>query len=183
MRKKKKCFALSLKFPLDKLYPFIISWRKNYYYYLFIYFLSFRDIGIVLPFDICHDCRSLFASKSIQTGDCILKVPYSVVRYSWDNPGFIIQSIATSNEILFYMLLQQIAPDNLLPEINSLLPDEIGNVGKLAIIILAEQKLGQVPIWLLLVWFIRIRYLWAISSFLYLICSHILFIFMMLILS
>jgi len=81
------------------------------------------------------------------------------------------------------MLLQQIAPDNLLPEINSLLPDEIGNVGKLAIIILAEQKLGQVPIWLLLVWFIRIRYLWAISSFLYLICSHILFIFMMLILS
>ncbi|XP_052204837.1 ribosomal lysine N-methyltransferase 4 isoform X3 [Diospyros lotus] len=78
-----------------------------------------RDIGIVLPFDICHDCRSLFASKSIQTGDCMLKVPYSV----------------------------QIAPDNLLPEINSLLPDEVGNVAKLAIIILAEQKLGQQSEW------------------------------------
>ncbi|KAK4578988.1 hypothetical protein RGQ29_028876 [Quercus rubra] len=63
--------------------------------------------------------RSLFASKSIQTGDCILKVPYSV----------------------------QITPDNLLPEIKSLLGDEVGNIAKLAIIILCEQKIRQKSEW------------------------------------
>nr|POE45781.1 serine/arginine-rich splicing factor rs2z32 [Quercus suber] len=63
--------------------------------------------------------RSLFASKSIQTGDCILKVPYSV----------------------------QMTPDNLLPEIKSLLGDEVGNVAKLAIVILCEQKIRQKSEW------------------------------------
>jgi hypothetical protein len=56
--------------------------------------------------------RSLFASKSIQTGDCILKIPYNV----------------------------QIAPDNLPPKVASLFDNEVGNVAKLAIIILIEQK-------------------------------------------
>ncbi|XP_059628212.1 ribulose-1,5 bisphosphate carboxylase/oxygenase large subunit N-methyltransferase, chloroplastic [Cornus florida] len=63
--------------------------------------------------------RSLFASKSIEAGDCMLKVPYDV----------------------------QIAQDNLIPEVNSLLSDEVGNVAKLAIIILFEQKMGQHSEW------------------------------------
>jgi histone-lysine N-methyltransferase SETD3 len=57
----------------------------------------------------------LFASKSIQTGDCILKIPYNV----------------------------QIAPDNLPPKVASLFDNEVGNVAKLAIIILIEKKIGQ----------------------------------------
>ncbi|KAJ6901993.1 hypothetical protein NC651_019703 [Populus alba x Populus x berolinensis] len=63
--------------------------------------------------------KSLFASKSIQTGECILRVPYNV----------------------------QIAPDNLLPKVASLLDNEVGNVAKLAIVILIEQKRGQESEW------------------------------------
>ncbi|KAK7270113.1 hypothetical protein RIF29_23025 [Crotalaria pallida] len=63
--------------------------------------------------------RSLFASKIIRTGDCILKVPYSV----------------------------QVTADNLLPEIRSLISEEVGNIAKLAIVILIEQKLGQGSEW------------------------------------
>ncbi|XP_041011945.1 uncharacterized protein LOC121255599 isoform X3 [Juglans microcarpa x Juglans regia] len=63
--------------------------------------------------------RSLFASKTIQTGDCILKVPYSV----------------------------QVTPAHLLPEIKSLLGNEVGNIAKLAIVILVEQKFGQKSEW------------------------------------
>ncbi|XP_059458750.1 ribulose-1,5 bisphosphate carboxylase/oxygenase large subunit N-methyltransferase, chloroplastic [Corylus avellana] len=63
--------------------------------------------------------RSLFASKTIQTGEYILKVPYCV----------------------------EITPDNLLPEIKSLLGDEVGNIAKLAIVVLVEQKLGQKSEW------------------------------------
>lgn len=36
---------------------------------------------LMLPFYTCPDCRSLLASKSIQTGDCMLRVPDSVVLY------------------------------------------------------------------------------------------------------
>ncbi|KAK9913356.1 hypothetical protein M0R45_037174 [Rubus argutus] len=63
--------------------------------------------------------RSLFASKSIRAGDCILRVPYSV----------------------------QLAPDNLLPELKSLLGDQVGDVAKVAIVILFEQKMGQDSEW------------------------------------
>lgn len=42
-------------------------------------------------------------------------------------------------------MLQQLAPDNLLPQINSLLGNEVGDIAKLAIVILVEQKLAQVP--------------------------------------
>ncbi|KAG2730084.1 hypothetical protein I3760_01G276600 [Carya illinoinensis] len=63
--------------------------------------------------------RSLFASKTIQTGDCILKVPYCV----------------------------QVTPAHLLPEIKSLLGNEVGNIAKLAIVILVEQKFGQKSEW------------------------------------
>ncbi|OIW12775.1 hypothetical protein TanjilG_24708 [Lupinus angustifolius] len=63
--------------------------------------------------------RSLFASKTIQTGDCILKVPYNV----------------------------QITADNLPPEITSLISEEVGYIAKLAIVILIEKKLGQGSDW------------------------------------
>lgn len=58
--------------------------------------------------------RALFASRVIRTGDCILRVPYNV----------------------------QLASDNLPPEINTLIGDDIGNVAKLAIVVLLEKKLG-----------------------------------------
>lgn len=41
----------------------------------------------------------------------------------------------------------QIAPDNLLPKVASLLDNEVGNVAKLAIVILIEQKRGQESEW------------------------------------
>lgn len=63
--------------------------------------------------------RSLFASEIIRIGDCMVKFPYSV----------------------------QIGPDNLLPEIKALLSDKIGTTAKLAIILLAEQKMGQDSEW------------------------------------
>ncbi|KAJ1436413.1 SET domain [Sesbania bispinosa] len=63
--------------------------------------------------------RSLFASKIIQTGDCILQVPYSV----------------------------QITADNLPPEIRSLISEEVGNIARLAIVILIEKKLAQGSEW------------------------------------
>ncbi|XP_029151211.1 ribulose-1,5 bisphosphate carboxylase/oxygenase large subunit N-methyltransferase, chloroplastic isoform X3 [Arachis hypogaea] len=59
--------------------------------------------------------RSLFASKAIKTGDCILKVPYRV----------------------------QITADNLPAKIKSLISEEVANVAKLAVLLLIERKLGQ----------------------------------------
>ncbi|XP_045792602.1 ribulose-1,5 bisphosphate carboxylase/oxygenase large subunit N-methyltransferase, chloroplastic isoform X1 [Trifolium pratense] len=63
--------------------------------------------------------NSLFASNSIQTGDCILHVPYSV----------------------------QITPDNLPPQIRSLITEDVGNVAKLAIVLLIHKNLGQDSEW------------------------------------
>lgn len=40
--------------------------------------------------------------------------------------------------------MQQISPDNVPSKINSLLDDGVGNVAKLAIVILVERKMGQV---------------------------------------
>ncbi|RVW49370.1 putative mitochondrial protein [Vitis vinifera] len=77
------------------------------------------DLVISLFGSHSADEWSLFASKSIQTGDCILKVPYNV----------------------------QISPDNVPSKINSLLGDEVGNIAKLAIVILVEWKMGQDSEW------------------------------------
>lgn len=63
--------------------------------------------------------RALYAAEDIQTGDCLLKVPYSV----------------------------QLAPDNLPPEISCLLGDEVGDVAKVALLILHEKKLGKKSEW------------------------------------
>ncbi|KAH9615320.1 hypothetical protein KSS87_023641 [Heliosperma pusillum] len=63
--------------------------------------------------------RSLFACKNVQAGDCLLKVPFTV----------------------------QITPDNLIPELKPLIADQVGNVSKLALVILVEQKKAQVSEW------------------------------------
>ncbi|KAL3650944.1 hypothetical protein CASFOL_007347 [Castilleja foliolosa] len=63
--------------------------------------------------------KTLYAAENILTGDCILEVPYSV----------------------------QLAPDNLPPEINCQLGDEVGNVAKLALLILHEKKSGNNSEW------------------------------------
>ncbi|RXI09053.1 hypothetical protein DVH24_023197 [Malus domestica] len=62
---------------------------------------------------------SLFASKSITAGDCVLKVPYSV----------------------------QLAPDNLVPELKDLLSDGVGDAAKLATVVLFEQRMGNDSGW------------------------------------
>ncbi|PQP97283.1 ribulose-1 5 bisphosphate carboxylase/oxygenase large subunit N-methyltransferase chloroplastic isoform X1 [Prunus yedoensis var. nudiflora] len=63
--------------------------------------------------------RSLFASKTIRAGDCILKVPFNA----------------------------QLAPDNLNPELKALLSDDVGDVAKLAIVVLLEQKMCHDSEW------------------------------------
>ncbi|KAJ4953458.1 hypothetical protein NE237_030290 [Protea cynaroides] len=77
------------------------------------------EISSVLSIGTSCYGRSLFASKFIRDGDCILKVPFSV----------------------------QITPDKLLPEINCLLGDDVGYSARLAILILVEKKLGQDSRW------------------------------------
>ncbi|KAH7547988.1 hypothetical protein ACOSP7_032709 [Xanthoceras sorbifolium] len=77
------------------------------------------EISSVLSIGMSAYGRSLFASRKIRAGDCIVKVPYDA----------------------------QLAPDNLLPEIKPWLSDEIGNVAKLAIVLLVEQKMGQNSEW------------------------------------
>ncbi|XP_023638118.1 ribulose-1,5 bisphosphate carboxylase/oxygenase large subunit N-methyltransferase, chloroplastic isoform X2 [Capsella rubella] len=67
--------------------------------------------------------RSLFASKVIHAGDCILKVPFNACC---SNRNF-----------------QQITPDELPPDIRVSLADEVGNVGKLAAVLISEKKMGQ----------------------------------------
>lgn len=63
--------------------------------------------------------RTLYAADDIQNGDCLFKVPYSV----------------------------QLAPDSLPPGIACLLGDEVGDVAKVALLILHEKKLGEKSEW------------------------------------
>ncbi|KAI5401959.1 hypothetical protein KIW84_066429, partial [Lathyrus oleraceus] len=63
--------------------------------------------------------NSLFTSNSIQTGDCILQVPYSV----------------------------QITADNLPPEITTLIGEDVGNIAKLATVLLIHKNFGQDSEW------------------------------------
>ncbi|XP_008793878.2 ribulose-1,5 bisphosphate carboxylase/oxygenase large subunit N-methyltransferase, chloroplastic isoform X5 [Phoenix dactylifera] len=63
--------------------------------------------------------RSLFASKYIRAGDCILKVPYNV----------------------------QMTSDRFPSEIEPFLVHDVGNISRLAVVLLAEQKLGQNSGW------------------------------------
>ncbi|XP_077213575.1 ribulose-1,5 bisphosphate carboxylase/oxygenase large subunit N-methyltransferase, chloroplastic-like [Tasmannia lanceolata] len=77
------------------------------------------EISSVLSVGVSIYGRSLFASKFIEAGDCILKVPYSV----------------------------QISPDNILPKIGSFLGDDVSNIARLAVVFLAEQKMRQDSEW------------------------------------
>ncbi|KAL1213708.1 Ribulose-1,5 bisphosphate carboxylase/oxygenase large subunit N-methyltransferase [Cardamine amara subsp. amara] len=63
--------------------------------------------------------RSLFASKVIHAGDCILKVPFNA----------------------------QITPDALPPDMRVPLTNEVGNIGKLAAVLMIEKKRGQNSRW------------------------------------
>ncbi|XP_034202759.1 ribulose-1,5 bisphosphate carboxylase/oxygenase large subunit N-methyltransferase, chloroplastic isoform X2 [Prunus dulcis] len=77
------------------------------------------EISSVLSIGKSAYGRSLFASKTIRAGDCILKVPFNA----------------------------QLAPDNLNPELKALLSDDVGDVAKLAIVVLLEQKMGHDSEW------------------------------------
>ncbi|XP_073314333.1 ribulose-1,5 bisphosphate carboxylase/oxygenase large subunit N-methyltransferase, chloroplastic isoform X4 [Primulina huaijiensis] len=77
------------------------------------------EISSLLAIGTSSFGRSLYASDYIRAGDCILKVPYSV----------------------------QMAPDNLPPEISCLLGDKVGNVAKVALLILLEQMLARNSEW------------------------------------
>ncbi|XP_052110617.1 uncharacterized protein LOC107467646 isoform X4 [Arachis duranensis] len=81
--------------------------------------LSIGKTMLNLKFIVILILRSLFASKAIKTGDCILKVPYRV----------------------------QITADNLPAKIKSLISEEVANVAKLAVLLLIERKLGQGSQW------------------------------------
>lgn len=59
--------------------------------------------------------RALFASKVIHAGDCILKVPFNA----------------------------QITPDELPTDVRVTLTDEVGNIGKLAALVMIERNRGQ----------------------------------------
>ncbi|VVB05720.1 unnamed protein product [Arabis nemorensis] len=63
--------------------------------------------------------RSLLASKVIHAGDCILKVPFKA----------------------------QITPDELPPDIRVSLTNEVGNIGKLAALLIIEKERGQNSKW------------------------------------
>ncbi|XP_010534451.1 PREDICTED: histone-lysine N-methyltransferase setd3 isoform X2 [Tarenaya hassleriana] len=63
--------------------------------------------------------RSLFASKVILAGDCLLKVPYNA----------------------------QITQDELPPCVKGSLIDEVGSIGKLAAVIIIEKRKGQNSRW------------------------------------
>ncbi|XP_010504351.1 PREDICTED: ribulose-1,5 bisphosphate carboxylase/oxygenase large subunit N-methyltransferase, chloroplastic-like isoform X2 [Camelina sativa] len=63
--------------------------------------------------------RSLFASKVIHAGDCMLKVPFKA----------------------------RITPDELPLDIRVSLTDEVGNIGKLAAVLIREKKMGQKSRW------------------------------------
>lgn len=63
--------------------------------------------------------RSLLASQPIQPGDCLMKVPYSA----------------------------QITTDKMHPELEPLLADNVGDISRVAVVLLAEKNLGQLSEW------------------------------------
>ncbi|XP_020597355.1 uncharacterized protein LOC110037115, partial [Phalaenopsis equestris] len=71
------------------------------------------EISSVLSIGNSRYGRSLFASEPIEDGDCILKIPYTV----------------------------HLTPDKIIPEVESLIVDDVGTISRLAVVLLAEQKL------------------------------------------
>ncbi|KAG0462310.1 hypothetical protein HPP92_020786 [Vanilla planifolia] len=77
------------------------------------------EISSVLAIGSSHYGRSLFASQCIECGECILKIPHSV----------------------------HLTPDKILPAVLSLVADDIEPISRLAVVVLAEQKLGMDSEW------------------------------------
>lgn len=77
------------------------------------------EISSVLSIGNSAYGRSLFASKCLQAGDCILKVPYDV----------------------------QMTSDGFPSELEPFLVHDVGNISRLAVVLLVEQKLGQDSGW------------------------------------
>ncbi|XP_065029341.1 uncharacterized protein LOC103972325 isoform X4 [Musa acuminata AAA Group] len=77
------------------------------------------EISSVLSLENSVHGRSLFASKNIKSGECILKVPY----------------------------IAQITSENISGKIKLLLPRDIENVSRLAVVLLAEKKHGEYSGW------------------------------------
>ncbi|XP_020530496.1 ribulose-1,5 bisphosphate carboxylase/oxygenase large subunit N-methyltransferase, chloroplastic isoform X3 [Amborella trichopoda] len=77
------------------------------------------EVSSVLSIGSSTHGRSLFASRCIHSGDCILKIPYSV----------------------------QLRSDNILPEIQRFLGDAASSHARLALLILFEENLGQASEW------------------------------------
>ncbi|CAH8268667.1 unnamed protein product [Arabidopsis lyrata] len=110
-----KCFSLTGKSPLEpqtqaSLDKDFIPWLER---------IAGAKITNTLSIGKSTYGRSLFASKVIHAGDCMLKVPFNV----------------------------QITPDELSPDIRVSLTDEVGNIGKLAAVLIREKKKGQKSRW------------------------------------
>ncbi|CAN6567544.1 unnamed protein product [Malus baccata var. baccata] len=97
------------------------------------------DISSALSIGKSAYGTSLFASKSITAGDCVLKVPYSL----------------------------QLASDNLVPELKDLLSDEVGDAAKLAAVVLFEQRMGNVDCCSSLIYYVVERFSLWILRFLF----------------
>ncbi|CAA7398161.1 unnamed protein product [Spirodela intermedia] len=82
---------------------------------------SGREISSVLSIGCSTYGRSLFSSRYIDAGECILSVPYSV----------------------------QITPDNIPSFLKPLIANDVGDIGRLAIVLLAERRRGQDSEWAL----------------------------------
>ncbi|CAA6661791.1 unnamed protein product [Spirodela intermedia] len=82
---------------------------------------SGREISSVLSIGCSTYGRSLFSSRYIDAGECILSVPYSV----------------------------QITPDNIPSFLKPLIANDVGDIGRLAVVLLAERRRGQDSEWAL----------------------------------
>ncbi|KAJ6820091.1 uncharacterized protein M6B38_399290 [Iris pallida] len=78
-----------------------------------------HEISSMLSVGFSTCGRSLLASQPIQPGDCLMKVPYSA----------------------------QITTDKIHPELEPLLADNVGDISRVAVVLLAEKKLGQLSEW------------------------------------
>lgn len=76
-----------------------------------------------------------------------MKVPYTVVCYPYKIHENHYGTCYVSVTLILYSLLvilQQITPDNLHPDIGLFISDDVDKAARLALVILAEQKMGQV---------------------------------------
>lgn len=115
--------------------------------------------------------RSLFASKPIKAGDCILKVPFSVVcsktfyNYIITDASTCTISISIENLTLysfifsFWICDQHISVDKLPLEMIPLISNEVDPESIATVALLAEQKLGQVLYFVFFLFLRGIKYI------------------------